>query len=138
MQLYSQLGMKLTKFHRVLVFKQSQWSKPYVKFNIEKTKKASNSFDKYFCKLINNIVRGEAVETLEKEWMKNLSRMLKSIKNFVSQKMFNKHLMAVRKINEVLTLNKPAYAGMCILDLSKTLRYYFHYYYIVTYKHSVA
>ena len=46
--------------------------------------------------------------------------------------------MAVRKIKKVLALNKPAYAGMCILDLSQTLRYYFHYYYIVTYKHSVA
>lgn len=70
--------------------------------------------------------------------MKNLSRMLKSITNFVSPKMFNKHLMAVRKINKVLALNKPAHAGMCILDLSQALRYYFHYYYIVTYKHSVA
>ena len=64
--------------------------------------------------------------------------MLKSITNFASQKMFNKQLMAVRKIKKVLALNKPAYAGMCILDLSQTLRYYFHYYYIVTYKHSVA
>ena len=35
--------------------------------------------------------------------------------------------MAVHKIKEVLTLNRPVYVGICILDLSKTLMYDFHY-----------
>ena len=41
-----------------------------------------------------------------------------------------KNLMAVRKVKETLTLNRPAYVGMCILDLSKTLMHDFHYNYI--------
>ena len=38
--------------------------------------------------------------------------------------------MAVDEIKEVLTLNRPAYVGMCILDPSKMLMYDFHYNYI--------
>ena len=45
---------------------------------------------------------------------------------YVSSKIFNKNLVAIHKIKETLTLNRPAYVGMCILDLM----YDFHYNYI--------
>ena len=48
----------------------------------------------------------------------------------VSSKIFNENLVAVHKIKETLILNRPTYVGMCILDLSKTLMYDFHYNYI--------
>ena len=55
---------------------------------------------------------------------------LTSKPTYVSSKIFNENLVAVHKIKEALTLNMPAYVGMCILDLSKTLMYDFHYNYI--------
>ena len=48
----------------------------------------------------------------------------------MSQKIFDNGLFAVRKSKVTLTLNKPAYVGMGILDLSKILLYKFHYDYI--------
>ena len=35
--------------------------------------------------------------------------------------------MAIHKSKVTLTLNKPAYVGMCILDLTKVLMYEFCY-----------
>ena len=60
---------------------------------------------------------------------KKLSK-LASKPTFVNSKMFSEDLVAVHKIKETLTLDRPAYVGMCILDLSKTLMYDFHYNYV--------
>ena len=48
--------MKLIKVHEVLTFTQSQLLKPYIEFNTGKTKKASNSFERNFFKLMNSDV----------------------------------------------------------------------------------
>ena len=85
---------------------------------------------------MNNLVFGKTMENLrnrvdvklvtdEKKLMK-----LTSNPTFVTSKILNEKLVAVHKIKEVLTLNRSAYVGMCILDHSKTLMYDFYYNYI--------
>ena len=48
----------------------------------------------------------------------------------MSQKIFDYDLVAIRKTKVILTLHKPAYIGMCTLELSKVLMYEFNYDYI--------
>ena len=85
---------------------------------------------------MNNSVFGKTMENLCKRvdirLVTNEKKLdkLASKSTYVSSKIFNENLMAVHKVKETLTLNRPAYVGMCILDLSKTLMYDFHYNYI--------
>ena len=136
LQLYMSLGLKLTKIHRALEFNQSPWLKPYIDFNTKKRAEAKNSFEKDFFKLMNNSVFGKTMENLRKrqdiKLVTDKEQLLKwaSKPTFISSKIFNEDLVAIHKIKPTLKLNRPAYVGMCILDLSKTLMYDFHYNYI--------
>ena len=133
LQLYTNLGLKVSKVHRVLEFDQSPWLKQYIDYNTEKRKNAKNNFEKDFFKLMNNSVFGKTMENIRKRvdvrLVTDKKKLLKltSKPTYVSSKIFNENLVAVHKIKETLTLNRPAYVGMCILDLSKTLMYNFHY-----------
>ena len=85
---------------------------------------------------MNNSVFGKTMENLCKRvdvrLVTNEKKLdkLTSKPTYVSSKIFNENLMAVHKVKETLTLNRPAYVGMCILDLSKMQMYDFHYNYI--------
>ena len=50
--------------------------------------------------------------------------------NFHHCTIFNENLVAVHTKKTRIYYNKPVYLGMCILGLSKTLMYEFHYDYI--------
>ena len=50
--------------------------------------------------------------------------------NYERTTIFSEDLIAVHMKNTELVFNKPDYLGMSILDISKTLMYDFHYYYI--------
>ena len=129
LQLYIDLGLKVTNVHRVLEFNQSPWLKQYIDFNTEKRKNAKNAFEKDFFKLMNNSVFGKTMENIRKRVDVRLvtdeNKILRyaSKPTYINSKIFNENLVAVHKIKETLTLNRPAYLGMCILDLSKTLMY---------------
>ena len=92
--------------------------------------------ERTFFKLLNNSVSVKTMENIRKRVdvrletdQKKLSKLV-SKPTYVNSKIFNEDLVAVHKIKETLTLDRPAYVGMCILDLSKRLMYDFHYNYI--------
>ena len=50
--------------------------------------------------------------------------------SYMSHKIFDNNLVAIHKNKVTSTLNKRAYIGICMLELSKVLMYEFHYDYL--------
>ena len=129
------LGLELNETHRVLEFDQSLWLKEYIDFNTQKRTQAKNSFAKDILKPMNNSVFGKTMENIRKRvdvrFVTDKNKLLKlTSKPTYVQVSFSIKIVSVHKIKEILTSNRPAYVGMYILDLGKTLMHDFHNNYI--------
>ena len=129
-------GMKLKKIHRGIKFIESAWLKPYIDKNTYLRTQAKNNFEKDFFKLMNNSVFGKTMENIRNRVIVKLVNTKEKLKklvakpNYRSCKIFNENLVSVHMKKTSLTMNKPVYLGMCILDLSKIIMFDFHYNYI--------
>ena len=129
-------GMKLKKIHRGIKFIESEWMKPYIDKNTNLRTQAKNNFEKDFYKLMNNSVFGKTMENIRNRVDVRLVNTAEKYKklvakpNFEGRKIYSKNLVSVHMKKTSLTMNKPIYLGMCILDLSKTIMFDFHYNYI--------
>ena len=84
---------------------------------------------------MNNVAHRKTMENLRNKIVVRLvtneiTTKWTSKPTYMSQKILDNDLVAICKSKITLTLNKPAYVGMCILDLSEVLMYEFHYDYI--------
>ena len=138
LKLYESLGLKITKIHRGIKFEESAWLKQYIDLNTNLRTKANNEFEKDFFKLMNNSVFGKTMENIRNRVDIRLvnneikAKKLAAKPNYKHCNIFNENLIAIHMKKTKLVFNKPVYLGMCILDLSKTLMYDFHYNYIKT------
>ena len=133
LQYYLSQGLILEKVHRILEFKQSDWMKPYVDFNTQKRKEATNESDKNLFKLLNNAVYGKTMENIRKRINIRITTNEKDFTKYASRPTyiicvkFGKNFVLIHEKTELLTLNKPIYVGCTVLELSKFAMYKFWY-----------
>lgn len=129
-------GLKLKKIHRVLEFDQECWLKDYIDLNSRLRQLATSEFEKTFYKLMNNSVYGKTMESVKNrkdvrlitKWDGRFgAEALISKPNFHACSIFNEDLIAVEMDKLQIYMNKPIYIGLCVLDISKTVLYEFHY-----------
>ena len=75
-------------------------------------------------KILGNRIDVKLVDN-KKDYLKWTSKP-----SYISHKIFDNDLVAIHKNKVTLTLIKPTYTGMCILELRKVLMHDFHYDYI--------
>ena len=130
---YLKQGLKITKIHKVLTFKQSPWLKDYIEYNTKCRTVSKSKFEKDFYKLMNNSVFGKTNENLRNrvnvEVLTNREIAMKRIAkpNFERSQIIRDDLVIIQNKVTNLKLNKPLYVGFSILELSKLLMYSFHY-----------
>ena len=136
LKLYTSLGMVITKIHRGITFTQKAWLAKYIDFNTQQRANASNEFEKNFYKLLNNSVFGKTMENVRNHRKIDLVTNQATLKKLVSKPTFKQYytfhenLVAVERIVSTINLNRPMHTGFCVLELSKTLMYRWHYHYV--------
>ena len=136
LQQYLSLGLKLTCIHRGIKFEERNWLEPYISLNTKLRATSQTSFEKDFFKLMNNSVFGKTMENIRNRVdiklvnNRNMAKKLTAKPNFKHLNIFCEDLVAIHMKKTSLTMNKPIYLGLSILDLSKTVMYDFHYKYI--------
>ena len=98
---YFDLGLKSTKIHRGISFKEEPWMKSYIELNTKFRTEASSEFDKDFFKLMNNSVFGKTMENIRNrndvrlQTEKKFAEKLASKPNYGRVTIFSEHLIAV-------------------------------------------
>ena len=117
--------------HRIIKFKQKAWSKSYVETNADLRKKEKNNFEEDLFKLMRNAIFGVTMENVRKHRdIKLVSterrrNHLVSKPNYHATKFFTEYLPAIEMKKTQMYMDKPAYLGLSILELSKIFMYEF-------------
>lgn len=132
-QLYVQLGLKVNKIYRGVMFVQKPFVESYILYNSEKRAQAQNDFDSNLYKLLCNSLFGKFMQNPIKKSRVVLTtdreKFQKSVGSpcFKECKIINDKLVAIMMGYPAMKIDKPFYIGLSILELSKFHMYNFHY-----------
>ena len=136
LQLYIELGMQLTRVHKVLAFEQSPWIKEYIKFNSDKRKAAKSKFEQDLFKLLTNSIFGKTLQDAMKKIDFKLTTNKRQFLALTSKPTFkefmiiNDGLAGVHLKQTKVLFDKQISVGFTVLELAKRHMYKFHYKFI--------
>ena len=130
---YESLGLKVTKVHKRISFKEEKWLQPYIDFNTNQRTLAKSDFEKDLWKLMNNSFYGKTCENIRDRCEIKLCKKEQEVEKYINKPDFREavklqvNLYVVMNNITSVTFNNPIYTGMCVLDYSKLLMYKFYY-----------
>ena len=133
LSLYLRLGMKLTKVHRAISFHQEALMKRWIDGNTAKRALAKTDFEKDLFKLANNACFGKTMENVRGRMNLKLCCDATKYKRYINRTDYlndtmiagddDSQLLAVNLRQTMVKLDKPIFAGLAVLDLSKAHMY---------------
>ena len=121
---YVKMGVKVTKIHRVIKFKQDYICRDYIHNNTNKRATAKTEAEKYVRKLMNNSLYGRMcmnpLKFFQSKFLHDEEKIMKSIskptfKNITRYKDYSQ----IEYIKKRIEYDSPIYIGVTILELSK-------------------
>ena len=135
LQFYIKHGLVFSKIHRVILFDQKPWLKPWIDYCTERRKMALDEFESDLAKLQANATFGDTMEQVRHLVNVRLICDSNKLAKAVSRPTFRRaeiidNLTLVRGARQRVTLNKPVSVGFSILKISKLIMYEFYYDYL--------
>lgn len=118
-------GLKMTKLHQVIKFRQEPFISEYIQLCINERAKATNTFDKYLFKLCQNAVFGKFLESSRNykvaKFAKSRVALIRqaSLNTYTMSQSVNSDVVLSFFRNEQIVLENFPAVGCSILDLSK-------------------
>src|SRR5437773_4628040 len=133
LKFYLEMGMKITRIHKVIQFRQLPIFKDYIDGHSAKRSVATSDFEKDLYKLLNNALFGKTMENVRgrKDFRLRTSEhqmlMDTSKPQYLRSHEFSEDLILNELVNLEVKLDKPIFIGQAVLDLSKLVMYSLRY-----------
>ena len=133
LKFYLKMGMRITRIHSVVKFKQASIFKKYIDENSRRRSQANSEFVKDLYKLLNNALFGKTMENVRgrKDFrLPNTEEAFKidtSKPQFLQAHRFSEDLALTEMLKLEVKLDKPIFIGQAVLDLSKLTMFQLRY-----------
>jgi hypothetical protein len=140
LKFYLEMGMKITKIHRVIKYRQTDIFCKYIDDNSIKRQAANNDFTKDLYKLLNNALFGKTMENVRGRKDYRLRNTEASVRKDSSKPQymrtyeFSQDLLLNELLKLKVKLDKPIFIGQAVLDLSKLTMYELRYKQLTSYE----